>query len=87
MIKQKKIRLSNTSNHTSLLASVYCGNGNPFQCSCLGNPMERGAWGLQFVGSQRVGHDWATNTHWGYMLFGNTVMKFTVLTDQKGKLC
>ena len=44
MIKQKKIRLSNTSNHTSLLASVYCGNGNPLQCSCLGNPMERGAW-------------------------------------------
>ena len=21
------------------------GNGNPFQCSCLGNPMNRGAWG------------------------------------------
>ena len=20
------------------------GNGNPFQCSCLGNPMKRGAW-------------------------------------------
>ena len=20
------------------------GNGNPFQCSCLGNPMHRGAW-------------------------------------------
>ena len=20
------------------------GNGNPLQCSCLGNPMERGAW-------------------------------------------
>ena len=20
------------------------GNGNPFQCSCLGNPMDRGAW-------------------------------------------
>ena len=21
------------------------GNGNPFQYSCLGNPMDRGAWG------------------------------------------
>ena len=21
------------------------GNGNPLQCSCLGNPMDRGAWG------------------------------------------
>ena len=20
------------------------GNGNPFQCSCLGNPMNRGTW-------------------------------------------
>ena len=20
------------------------GNGNPFQCSCLENPMDRGAW-------------------------------------------
>ena len=20
------------------------GNGTPFQCSCLGNPMDRGAW-------------------------------------------
>ena len=25
--------------------------------SCLENPMDRGAWGLQSVGSQRVGHD------------------------------
>ena len=33
------------------------GNGNPLQYACLENPMDRGAWGLQFVGSQRVGHD------------------------------
>ena len=26
------------------------GNGNPFQYSCLGNPMERGAWGATFHG-------------------------------------
>ena len=24
-------------------------NGNPLQCSCLGNPMERGAWRVQGV--------------------------------------
>ena len=24
-------------------------NGNPPQYSCLGNPMDRGAWGLQFI--------------------------------------
>ncbi|XP_055428828.1 G-protein coupled receptor 39 isoform X3 [Bubalus kerabau] len=31
-------------------------NGNPFQYSCLENPMDRGACGLQFIGLQRVGH-------------------------------
>ena len=33
------------------------GNGNQLQYSCLENPMEGGAWGLQSMGSQRVGHD------------------------------
>ena len=32
------------------------GNGNPLQYSCLENPMEGGAGGLQSMGSQRVGH-------------------------------
>ena len=27
------------------------GNGNPLQCSCLRNPMDREAW--QFIGSQK----------------------------------
>ena len=35
------------------------GSGNPLQCSFLENPMDRGAWRLQSVGSQRVRHDWA----------------------------
>ena len=33
------------------------GHGNPLQCSCLENPMERGALQLQSTGSQRVGHN------------------------------
>ena len=33
------------------------GNGNPLQYSCLENPTDRGAWWLQSMGSQRVGHD------------------------------
>ena len=37
------------------------GNGNPFQYSCLENPMDRGAGGLQSTGSQRVGHDRETS--------------------------
>ena len=33
------------------------GNGNPLQYYCLENPMDRGAWKVQSMGSQRVGHD------------------------------
>ena len=32
------------------------GNGNLFQYSCLENPMDRGAWWLQSMGSQRARH-------------------------------
>ena len=32
-------------------------HGNTLQYFCLENPMDRGASGLQFMGSQRVGHD------------------------------
>ena len=38
------------------------GNSNPLQYSCLENPMDREEpGGLQSMGSQRVGHDWATS--------------------------
>ena len=33
------------------------GNGNPLQYPCLENPMDGEAGRLQFMGSQRVGHD------------------------------
>ena len=36
------------------------GIGYPLQYSCLENPMDRGAGGLQFMGSQTVRHDGAT---------------------------
>ena len=32
-------------------------NGNPLQFAFLENPMDRGAWQLQSIESQRVGHD------------------------------
>ena len=38
------------------------GKDYPLQYSCLENPMDRGAWGLQSLWSQRVGHNWAINT-------------------------
>ena len=36
------------------------GNGNPLQYSCLGNPMDRGAWQATVHGVTRVRHDLAT---------------------------
>ena len=36
------------------------GNGNPFQCSYLENPMDRGALQATVHGVARVGHDLAT---------------------------
>ena len=36
------------------------GNGNPFQYSCLENPMDRGAWQTTVHGVARVGHDLST---------------------------
>ena len=36
------------------------GNGNPLQYSCLGNPMDRGAWWATVRGVTRVRHDLVT---------------------------
>ena len=36
------------------------GNDNPFQYSCLENPMDRGAWWATVHGVQRARHAWAT---------------------------
>ena len=35
-------------------------NGNPLQCSCLRNPMDREAWQVTAQGVARVGHNLAT---------------------------
>ena len=39
------------------------GHGNPLQCSCLENPMDRGAWRATVHRLQRVGHDWSNLAH------------------------
>ena len=38
-------------------------NGNPLQYSCLENPMDRIAWGLLSIRSQRVGHNGSNLAH------------------------
>ena len=39
------------------------GHGNPFQCSCLENPMDRGAWRATVHGVTGVRHDWRSTQH------------------------
>ena len=39
------------------------GNGYLLQYSCLGNPMDRGAWWATVQGVARVGHDLVLNHH------------------------
>ena len=56
-----KNSLANAGDAGSILGSGKSsreGNGNPLQCSCPGNPMDRGAWRAR--GSNRVEHDLAT---------------------------
>ena len=51
------------------------GNGNPLQYSCLGNPIDRGAWGRK-----RVRHDLVTNNN------NNQPMKSHMKINQYMKL-
>ena len=51
---------SDTTERLHFHFSLSCigeGNGNPLQCSYLGNPRNGGACGLPSMGSHRVGHN------------------------------
>ena len=39
------------------------GNGNPLQCFCLGNPMDRGAWWCRVHGGTESDTTERTHTH------------------------
>ena len=39
------------------------GNGNPLQCSCLGNPMNRGAWQTSIHGVAKSWAQLSMHTH------------------------
>ena len=39
------------------------GNGNPFQCSCLGKPMDRGDWWATVHGVTRSGTKLSMHAH------------------------
>ena len=51
------VDIRDTGSIPGLRRSAGVGHGNPVQCSCLENPMDRDPGGLQSVGSQRVRND------------------------------
>ena len=51
------------SNTTERLNWTELMHGTPLQSSCLENPVDGGAGGLQSMGLQGVGHDWAASLH------------------------
>ena len=48
------------------------GNGNPLQYSCLGNPMNRGAWGATIHGVTKESDttEWLNNNTWDDLVAG-----------------
>ena len=64
VVKNPPANAGDTRDLTGSGRSLGEGNGNPLQNSCLGNPMDRGAWWAAVHGVARVGHDCATeNAH------------------------
>ena len=62
-VKNPPANAGDTGSYPGSGRSPGEGHGNPLQYSCLRNPMDEGA-SRATVGSQRVGHDWATaHTH------------------------
>ena len=53
------------------------GNGNPFQYSCLENPMDRGTWRAPVHGVTRVRHDLATEPPPHYFSNFSTIVHIT----------
>ena len=55
--KESACQAGNTGSCPELGRSPGEGKGNPLQCSCLENPMDRGAWWATVHGHTRVGQD------------------------------
>ena len=57
------------------------GNGNPLQYSCLGNPVDRGAWKSTVHGVARVGHNLATKLPPPFVLLTSLFYRFIKLLN------
>ena len=60
MVKNLPANAGHLSSIPGLERSLGEGNGNPLQDSCLGNPMDRGAWRAAVHRVARVEHDLVT---------------------------
>ena len=57
------------------------GNGNPLRSSCLGNPMDRGAWRAIVYGVTSVGRGLAAKNHIFKLCFDFISCNFTIFID------
>ena len=60
MVKNPPVNAGEAVSIPGLGISAGEENGNPLQYSCLGNPMDRGAWQVTVHGVARVRHDLVT---------------------------
>ena len=60
MVKNPPVNAGEAVSIPGLGISAGEENGNPLQYSCLGNPMDRGAWQATVHGVARVRHDLVT---------------------------
>ena len=60
MVKNSLANAGDTAVIPGLGRSPGEGNGNPLQCSCLENPMDRGTWWATVHEVVEVGHDLRT---------------------------
>ena len=71
VVKKSPASVGDARDWDSIPGSVRSpgrGHGNPLQYPCLENPMDRGVWWLQSIGSQRVGHNWSDLAHNDWVL-------------------
>ena len=60
MGKESACSAGHAGDLVAIPASGRDENGNPIQYSCLGKPMNTGAWQARIHGSQGDGHSWVT---------------------------
>ena len=63
MIKNPPANAGDPGSIPVLRRSPGEGNGNPLQCSCLGNPMDSGVWGAAGHVVTKESHDLLIKTH------------------------